>query len=155
MGEFDLTNPVFRIYVVAAALMVLKLMVQGWITVAMMTRRKRGYASPEDLRPGAINRSPDPAQLEPDPVVERSRRMHRNDLENIPGFLIAGLLFTAVAPPVWAAWLLMGGFVLARICHAWAYGTARSHEVRATFWTIGSLAVIAMALWALVLALAW
>jgi uncharacterized membrane protein YecN with MAPEG domain len=153
MGEFDLANPVFRLYVIAAAIMTLKLMGQGWATVAVMMRRGRGYASPEDLRPGAINRAPDPAQLEPDPAVERSRRMHRNDLENIPGFLVAGLLFVAVAPPLWAAWLLMGGFVLARAGHAWAYGTARSHETRATFWTLGSLAVMAMALWALIAAL--
>jgi len=117
-----------------------------------MMRRGRGYASPEDLRPGAINRAPDPAQLDPDPAVERARRMHRNDPENIPGFLVAGLLFVAVAP-LRAAWLLMDGFALTRAGHARAYGTARSHETRATFWTLGSLAVAAMALWALIVAL--
>jgi len=117
MGAFDLANPVFRLYVVAAAIMTLKLMGQGWATVAVMMRRGRGYASPEDLRPGAINRAPDPAQLDPDPAVERARRMHRNDPENIPGFLVAGLLFVAVAP-LRAAWLLMDGFALTRAGHA-------------------------------------
>ncbi len=40
----------------------------------------------------------------------------------------------------------MYGFVIARACHAVAYATRQSHEVRATFYTIGSLIVIAMAL---------
>lgn len=151
---FDLANPVFRVYAIAAALSVLKLMGQGWITVAHMMRRDAGLVSPEDLRPGPFNRNPRPEQLAPDPVVERSRRMHRNDLENIPGFLAAGLLLVAVSPPLWAASVLMYGFVLARAGHFWAYATARSHETRATFYTIGSLAVIAMALWSLVAALA-
>ena len=37
------------------------------------------------------------------------------------------------------------GFVLARAAHAVAYATRRSHEIHATFYTIGSLIVITMA----------
>ena len=83
--------------------------------------------------------------------VDRSRRMHRNDLENIPGFLFAGLLFVVTDPSLWLAQALFFGFVAARLGHFWAYATAQSHEVRATFYTIGSLIVIylaAAALWA-------
>jgi hypothetical protein len=47
----------------------------------------------------------------------------------------------------------MVGFVLARALHAWAYATARSHEVRSTFYTIGSLAVIYMACHVIVVAI--
>jgi len=46
----------------------------------------------------------------------------------------------------------MYGFVLARFAHFWAYGTEKSHEVRATFYSIGSLTVIYMACHALMLA---
>ena len=112
-----------------------------------------GYASPEDLRAGKINRNPHPSQLEINDYVDRSRRMHRNDLENIPGFWAAGLLFVAVAPPLWLAQVLMYGFVATRAAHAVAYGTAQSHEMRATFYTIGSVIVVAMAVYALVAAL--
>ena len=49
---------------------------------------------------------------------------------------------------------LFAGFVLARLAHAWAYATAQNHEVRAAFYSAGSLIVIAMALWVLVVALA-
>lgn len=141
-------DPAFRLYAIAALLGVIKIMGQGWITVRAMLAENAGYASPEDLRPGAINKTPDPSQLEPNDRVERSRRMHRNDLENIPGFWVAGALFVLTGPPLWAAWLFCGGFVLARAGHAWAYSTAQNHETRATFYTVGSALVIVMALWA-------
>lgn len=149
MGSLDPANPVFAIYAVAAALMVLKIMGQGWMTVMRMMRVRRGFASPEDLRRTTLNPDPDPGQLDLDDYVDRSRRMHRNDLENIPAFLAIGLVFVTTAPPVWLAAVLMGGFVLARFAHSIAYATAQNHEVRATFYTIGSVIVIAMALYVL------
>lgn len=150
MDALALENPVFRVYAVAASVMVLKIMLQGWMTVWRMMRRGSGLASPEDLRPGPLNRNPRPEQLLPDDHVERSRRMHRNDLENIPAFLAVGLVFVAAGPPLWAAQVLMYGFVLARAGHFLAYATAQSHEMRATFYTAGSVAVMAMAVWVLV-----
>ncbi|HZY69080.1 MAG TPA: MAPEG family protein [Devosia sp.] len=153
MDTLSLGNPLFATYAICAALCVLKIMGQGWMTVYRLLKVGGGYASPEDLRPGLINRRPDPRQLETDDYVDRSRRMHRNDLENIPGFLVAGLLFVLVAPPLWLAQVLMYGFVLARAGHAWAYGTAQSHEIRSVFYTVGSLAVIYMAVHVLVVVL--
>ncbi len=79
--------------------------------------------------------------------------MQRNDLESIPAFLAAGLLFVTAGPPYRIAALLFAAFVLARLAHTWAYATARNHEVRATFFSIGSIIVIVMALWALLVAL--
>lgn len=150
MDAFTIENPVFVTYLIATALTVLKVMGQGWMTVYRLLKIGGGYAAPEDLRPGLINRAPDPRQLEINDYVDRSRRMHRNDLENIPAFWAAGLIFVAVAPPLWLAQVLMYGFVAARAAHAVAYATARSHEVRATFYTVGSLIVVAMAAYALV-----
>jgi len=149
MVRLSLENPVFVTYMIASAIMVLKLMGQGWITVYRMLKVSAGYASPEDLQQGLINTSPDPSQLEVNEYVDRSRRMHRNDLENIPAFWIAGLLFVAVNPAVWLAQVLMYGFVAARLGHFWAYATKQTHEIRATFYSIGSLIVIYMACHAL------
>jgi len=151
MTALSLDNPVFAAYLVVSALMVLKVMGQGWMTVHRMMKVSAGFASPEDLRKGPINRAPDPSQIEVNEYVDRSRRMHRNDLENIPAFWAAGLLFVTVDPALWLAQLLMYGFVVARLAHFWAYATERSHELRATFYTIGSVIVIYMAghvLWA-------
>lgn len=150
MSTFHTGNPVFVVYLIASALLVLKVMGQGWMTVYRMMRAKAGLASPEDLRPGPINPKPNPSQLGVNDYVDRSRRMHRNDLENIPAFWAAGLLFVAVGPPLWLAQVAMYGFVVARVAHTLAYATAQSHEMRATFYTFGSLIVIAMAGYALV-----
>jgi uncharacterized MAPEG superfamily protein len=148
-----LTNPVFETYVIAAALMVLKVMGQGWMTVYRMMKSNSGLASPEDVQKGILNTDPRPEQLDVNDYVDRSRRMHRNDLENIPAFLIAGLLFVAVDPSLLLAQILMYGFVAARLAHFVAYATKQTHEVRATFYTIGSLIVIYMATHALIVAL--
>lgn len=145
MDLLTLSNPVFTTYAICASLGVLKIMGQGWMTVYRLMKAEGGYASPEDARPGLLNPRPRPGQVEVNDYVDRSRRMHRNDLENIPGFLVAGLLLVLVSPPLWLAQLLMYGFVLARAAHAVAYATAQSHEVRATFYTVGSLIVIYMA----------
>lgn len=149
MSAYCIDNPVFVTWMIATAMTVLKVMGQGWMTVYRMMKVGGGYAAPEDLRPGLINKAPDPSQLEVNDYVDRSRRMHRNDLENIPAFWAAGLVFVACAPPLWLAQVLMYGFVAARAAHAVAYATAQSHEVRATFYTIGSLMVMAMAIYAL------
>lgn len=145
-------NPVFVTYVVAATLMILKIMGQGWITVYRMMKVGGGFLNPEDAARGLANPKPRPGQLDPDDSVERSRRMHRNDLENIPMFLIAGLLFVWTQPALLTAQVLLYGFVAARLAHFWAYSTAKSHEVRATFFTFGSLIIIGMAAYTLVYA---
>ena len=119
-----------------------------------MLKAGSGWASPEDLRKGPINKKPSPEQLDANDYVERSRRLHRNDLENIPAFLAAGLLFVIIDPTLWIAQVLMYGFVLARAAHFIVYATKGSHELRATFYTIGSLIVIYMAvhvLWTVML----
>jgi len=144
MNLLTMENQVFEVYAIAASLMVLKIMAQGWMTVYRMMKSNSGLASPEDIQTGLINKNPSPSQLEVNDYVDRSRRMHRNDLENIPAFLVAALLFVTVNPALWVAQVLMYGFVLARLAHFAAYATKQTHEVRATFFTIGSSIVIYM-----------
>ncbi|NQU70407.1 MAG: MAPEG family protein [Rhodospirillales bacterium] len=99
------------------------------------------------------NRNPHPEQLELSDYVDRSRRMHRNDLENIPAFLVCGLLFVVAGPSYLLASILMYGFVGARLIHALVYASKQSHEIRATFYTIGSVVVIIMAVYVLAVAI--
>ena len=149
MDLLNLQNPVFQVYTVAASVMVLKVMGQGWMTVYRMLKVNGGWASPEDLRLGMINKTPNVSQLDSNDFVERSRRMHRNDLENIPAFWISGLLFVFAEPGLILAQILLYGFVVARLLHSIAYATQLSHEVRATFYTLGSVIVVLMALFTL------
>jgi glutathione S-transferase len=149
----SLDNPVFRIYVLAAAIMILKLMLQPWMTVARMIKAGGGFRSPEDAKKSPLNPAPDPAQLQVNEYVDRSRRINLNDLESIPGFLAAGFLFVLADPPLLLAGILIWTYVASRAAHFVAYLTAQLHDVRAFCWTWGSLSVIAMAVYALVKAL--
>ena len=153
MVELSLRNPLFATYVIAATLMILKVASMSWLTVVRMMQEKGGFRAPEDLRKTPFNPEPNPKQIEPNERVERIRRIQLNDLENIPFFLIAGLLFVLCGPPLLLAQWLLYGYVVSRLAHFAAYFTAQTHEVRATFWTIGSFILIFMTGWALLAAL--
>ena len=152
MGSLSFDNPAFAAYAIAASLMILKTIAMAWLTVLRMTQVKGGYRSPEDAQKTALNPDPRPGQVGPDDRVDRFRRIHQNDLENVPMFLAAGFLFVLTDPPLWLAQVLLYGYVITRALHFWAYATARIHDIRATFWTLGVLIVMAMALWVLLVA---
>jgi glutathione S-transferase len=146
----SLENPVFQTYVLAASIMILKLMLQPWMTVVRMTKAGGGFRSPEDVKKSPLNPKPDPTQLEVNEYVDRSRRINLNDLESIPGFLAAGFLLVLSHPPLLLAQILIWTYVASRAAHFVAYLTAQLHDVRAFCWTWGSLSVIAMAVYSLV-----
>jgi len=153
MPSLSLQDPVFGAYVVAASLMILKAVAMSWLTVVRMMRAKGGFRSPEDLRKTPLNPEPHPGQLAPDERVERIRRIQMNDLENLPFFLVAGLLYVFTAPSPVLAQILFYGYVVSRLLHFLAYYTAQTHDMRATFWTVGSLILIFMTLRTLLAAL--
>ena len=145
MNQLTFDNPVFASYALAAGLLILKMMSQGWITVFRMLKVNGGFRHPEDARKSLANPNPNPDQLLPNEYVERSRRMHANDLENIPLFLIAGLLYVCTSPSLWLAAGLFAIYVASRLAHFLVLLTHRSHEARAVCWTIGSVVVYFMA----------
>jgi glutathione S-transferase len=147
MTELSLEDPLFRTYAIAAAIMIVKMASQSWITVMRMMKVKSGFRSPEDAKRSPLNPAPTGDQLVPNEYVERSRRIHLNDCENIPPFLVVGLLFVIAGPPLWVAQVVLYGYVVTRLLHFGAYLTAQLHDVRATLWTPGSLAIIGMAVY--------
>ena len=149
MDALSLQNPVFAAYLISAALMILKGVGMSWLTVVRMMQEKGGFRSPEDLRKTALNPAPDPKQLEPNERVERIRRIQMNDLENLPFFFIAGLLFVLTDPSPLLAQALLYGYVVSRFLHFAAYLSAQTHDTRATLWTVGSLIIIFMTFWVL------
>ncbi len=146
----SLDNPVFHHYVLAASIMILKLMLQPWMTVLRMSKVRGGFRSPEDVRKSPFNPDPNPAQLDLNEYVDRSRRINLNDLESIPGFLAAGFLLVLAGPPLLFAQIVFWTYVASRAAHFVAYATAQLHDVRALFWTLGSLCVLTMAVYVLV-----
>jgi glutathione S-transferase len=150
MVPYTLDNPVFRVYVIAASLAILKMLGHAFLTVYRMIKADGGFLNPEDLRKTAFNPQPNPGQMAPNDYVERARRLHRNEGENTPLFLAGGLLLVSASPPLAVAAALMYGYVAARVAHTYAYLTERDHEVRAAFFSIGALLTAAMPVYALV-----
>jgi glutathione S-transferase len=145
VDHLSLTNPVFASYAVAAALMVLKGVAMSWLTVIRMAAENGGFRNPEDMKRTMANPRPHDAQLAPNERVDRIRRIQLNDLENLPYFLVAGLLYVTTAPSLLLAQFLFYGYVVTRLLHFIAYYTAQIHDIRAALWTPGSLIIIFMA----------
>src|SRR5258705_11465724 len=103
MERISLQDPIFATYAVAATIMILKAVAMSWLTVIRMMGAKGGFRSPEDIRKTPLNPDPNPAQLEPNDQVERIRRIQMNDLENLPFFLVAGVLFVLTQPSLLVA----------------------------------------------------
>jgi len=144
MDELNLRDPLFATYAIAATLMILKMVSMSWLTVLRMMQVRGGFRSPEDLKRTPLNPAPNPQQLAPNELVERIRRIQMNDLENLPFFLLSGFLFVLTHPSLLLAQWILYGYVASRLLHFVAYFTGQIHEVRATFWTIGSLILIFM-----------
>ncbi len=144
MDKFTLQNPVFATYVVVASLTILKAVSMSWSVVARMLIINGGFRSPEDTKKTLFNPIASPHQTDKDERVERIRRIHLNDVENLPFFLASGLLFVLTDPSLLAARCLMYGYLLSRLAHTYAYWTARTHDTRAITFTIGSVILIYM-----------
>ena len=153
MSPFSLDNPVFRIFLIAAGIAILKMIAHSFLTVYRMSRSNGGFLNAEDIRKTIGNPNPSPGQLAVNDYVERARRMHRNEGENTPIFLVAGLMLVSVSPPIILAAVMMYGYVLARIAHSYAYITERDHEVRASFFSLGALLTVGMVLYTLAVVL--
>ena len=78
----------------------------------------KAFANPEDLQLGKRK------GLQPnfsDPDVERVRRNHLNDIENIVPFVLIGLAFVACNPSAANALWHFRIFFFARLLHTFAY----------------------------------
>lgn len=144
MDKLSFENPVFATFAVVAALMILLGIATAWITVIQMMRVKGGFRAPEDIKKTPLNPSPNLEQTAPNESVERYRRIMQNHLENFPFFLIIGLLFVLTGPSLALSQWLLYGYAVSRGLHFLAYATAQVHDIRATFWTIGSVILITL-----------
>ena len=145
MSALNLSNPVFVAYAVCASLLVLKMVTMSWLTVYRMIRVNGGMRNPEDANPGLANPRPRAGQLDPVDYVDRVRRIHQNDQENLLPFLAIGWLYVITSPDPTLAKILFYGYVVSRLLHSAAYLTARPHEWRAMLWSEGAFILIGMA----------
>lgn len=110
-----LEQPAMRVFALTYLLLVLKMLAVGWVT-SYYRLRKRVFPAPEDYALQGLS----PRQVT-DPDVERARRAHRNDLENILPFFAVGFFYALTQPPLGAAWVLFTGYLIARVLHTVFY----------------------------------
>ncbi|XP_044263867.1 microsomal glutathione S-transferase 1-like [Tribolium madens] len=129
---FTLNNPAFGIYLISACLLVLKMMGMSLLTIYNRFKYK-AFICPEDAKWLQ-------GQVVVNDTVERMRRAHQNDLENIPIFLAAAFAYIFTQPPAWLAWVLYLGFTILRALHTIVYTLiVLPQPTRALLWVAGFL----------------
>jgi uncharacterized MAPEG superfamily protein len=138
-----LADPVVRLFAVVYLLLVLKIAAVGSYTSVLRLRRKV-FATPEDYKLQGL--TPRPIV---DEDIERVRRAHQNDLENILPFFIVGFFYLMTQPSLFSARIYGIGYLLARTLHSIFY--IRSMQPHRTIaFTAGGVLSIAMLLQTLV-----
>jgi len=105
-------NPVFASFCFYAALMALKTLLMSFLT-GLHRYTKKVFINPEDCIQNVKVRT--------DESVERVRRAHLNDLENILPFLIIGLVYVGINPSASCAVFYFRLFAVARVLHTLVY----------------------------------
>ncbi|XP_010186206.1 PREDICTED: microsomal glutathione S-transferase 1 isoform X1 [Mesitornis unicolor] len=136
-------NEVFQAYATYATIVLLKMMLMSLITAYFRITRK-AFANPEDTASFGKGESAK-KYLRSDPDVERVRRGHLNDLENIIPFFGIGLLYALSGPELSTALLHFRIFAGARIIHTFAYLIPFPQPGRGLSWAIGYAVTISMA----------
>ncbi|XP_029167657.1 microsomal glutathione S-transferase 1-like [Nylanderia fulva] len=72
-----------------------------------------------------------------DPDVERVRKAHRNDLENILPWFMITYLWLSTGPSLWLANALMRTFVIARIIYTISYLVIKKQPIRFLVFFVG------------------
>ncbi|XP_055015917.1 microsomal glutathione S-transferase 1 isoform X5 [Boleophthalmus pectinirostris] len=137
-------DEVFRSFAKYAAIITTKLLLMGPVTAYYRLTRK-AFQNPED----AAAHSSKPEDLKQlvrtNDDVERARRCHQNDLENIVPFVLIGFLYSLTGPdPAWAL-LHFRVFVCSRFIHTVAYLRALPQPSRGLSWIVGLLTTMSMA----------
>ncbi|XP_045580972.1 microsomal glutathione S-transferase 1 [Procambarus clarkii] len=114
MSGWNLENPVFSSYVFWSGVLAAKMLLMGPITGYFRITRK-AFANPEDV--AAMGGK----DVKTNSDVERVRRAHQNDLENIPVFWVCGLLYVLTNPSLLTASILFRIYASARILHTVFY----------------------------------
>lgn len=132
-----LAFPGLRLYALCAIVLVFKMYAVGIYTAATRSRLKVALNAEDAARFGAQLTTTE------HPDVERVLRAHRNDLENIPAFLMLGIIAVLVGAPVWGLRVAFIAFTAARVVHSIAY-IKGMQPWRSMSFGIGLLSVLAL-----------
>ncbi|KAG9335181.1 hypothetical protein JZ751_005530 [Albula glossodonta] len=136
-------SEVFMAFTTYATIVTLKMMFMSPLTAYFRLTRK-AFSNPEDCRSGKTAEEKK-KMLRSDPDVERVRRCHLNDLENIIPFIVIGLLYSLTGPDLHTAVLHFRIFVGARFFHTLAYVVPLPQPSRGLSWIVGVVTTLSMA----------
>lgn len=135
-----LSNPVFSCFVFYSTLLILKMYTIAIIT-GQVRLRKKAFANPEDAeRHGGLQ------FCRTDQYVERCRRAHLNDMENIFPFLFLGAIYSMTGPSLGIARGHFLVFFLGRVIHSVAYLLAFKAPTRSVAYSIAQVPCMSMAI---------
>ncbi|XP_030391781.1 prostaglandin E synthase [Gopherus evgoodei] len=133
-------NEVFASFTFYSTILIIKMYVLAIIT-GQVRLRKKAFANPEDaLRNGGLQ------YCREDPDVERCRRAHRNDMENIFPFLFLGAIYSLLDPNPIVARIHFLIFCVGRIVHTVAYLLRLKAPTRSVAYSVAQLPCFSMAL---------
>src|SRR5271156_6126487 len=123
--------PQLRIFAITAIVLALKMAANSVVQGVARTRAK-AFVNPEDATMFGA-----PAVAEEAPMVRRAANVWRNDLENIPIFLILGLIYViaGLSPGMFMGYCAV--FAVARILHTIFYLNA-VQPWRTVAYTVGA-----------------
>ncbi|XP_076277172.1 microsomal glutathione S-transferase 1-like [Lasioglossum baleicum] len=139
VNMFGIEPEVFRIFSYWTAIVFFKM-----VAVIFMTIRYRFlkmiFLNPDDppyVKGGKVT---------PDPDIDRVRRCHLNDLENIPPWFIVTFLWLTTNPSAQLAGILIRTFVISRIVHTFSYAVVSKQPHRLVSYAVGLTVTVFQAL---------
>jgi uncharacterized membrane protein YecN with MAPEG domain len=134
-----LKNPVFAGYAFYGSAVILKQFSLTLLTIKYR-QTKKIFSNPEDVSTFGGDKP-----VFDDSDVERVRRNHLNDVENIPAFLSLGLLYVFIDPDTEVALWHFRIFAISRLLHTIAYQVPLPQPSRALFFGAGLVVCTSMA----------
>ncbi|TRY59527.1 hypothetical protein DNTS_012226 [Danionella cerebrum] len=135
-----LGNDVLLCFIFYSTLLISKMYVIAIIT-GQVRLRKKAFANPEDaVRHGGVQ------FCRADPDVDRCRRAHRNDMENIFPFLFLGAVYSMLSPSYGIARLHFLVYFLGRVLHSVAYLLALKPPTRSIAYIVAQVPCLSMAI---------
>ncbi|CAF3357311.1 unnamed protein product [Rotaria socialis] len=138
---YTLNNPVFTNFAFYSTASAVKMMSMSLLTVAKRLS-KDVFANPEDL---VLAKNKSAVTTTSDPDVERVRRNHLNDIENIIPFVLVGVFYVSTNPDRNTALWHFRIFFISRILHTLTYQLALPQPSRFISCAIGYAATLSMA----------
>ncbi|XP_071953663.1 microsomal glutathione S-transferase 1-like [Antedon mediterranea] len=124
-------NDAFRVFCTYAGLTTVKMMSLSVYTI-MLRMKNDVFMNTEDKQSKDSK-----VGININDYIERVRRCHRNDLENIVPFLSLGFLYAITNPSVYSATMCYRIFFASRILHSIAYLTPLPQPSRALCFIVG------------------